>query len=176
MPNSATFSIHPIKSLLYTEVESGVWVDPFSGGVRLLPTEIINDLNQDIPADAHMDALDFLKSFADESVDGVLYDPPYSTRQVVECYRGYEIEVTKETTQSSWRAKHLDEIKRILKPGGKAICFGWNSNGVGKTRGFSMTKLLIIAHGGSKNDTICTVEIKKPALPTDSGNAAERTT
>ena len=68
--------------------------------------------------------------------------------------------MTMETTQSSWRARHLDEIARVLKPNGIALCFGWNSNGVGKTRGFEMQEVLIVPHGGSKNDTICTVERK----------------
>lgn len=108
-----------------------------------------------------MDALDFLKTFEDESVDVVLYDPPYSLRQVVECYKGYGKEVTKETTQSSWRARHLDEIQRILKINGKVLCFGWNSNGAGKKRGFEMKRVLLVPHGGSKYDTICTVEIKR---------------
>lgn len=33
-----------------------------------------------------MDALEFLKLFDDESVDVVLFDPPYSPRQVKEIY------------------------------------------------------------------------------------------
>jgi len=98
--------------------------------------------------------------FEDNSVDGVLYDPPYSLRQVVECYKSVGKEVTQETTQSSWRSRHIDEIKRILKPGGKAICFGWNSSGIGKTRGFELEEILLVAHGGSHNDTIVTVERK----------------
>ena len=32
-------------------------------------------------------ALEFLKKFEDKSVDIVLYDPPYSARQVSECYK-----------------------------------------------------------------------------------------
>ena len=63
-------------------------------------------------------------------------------------------------TKASWRAKHLDDIQRILKPNGLALCFGWNSNGVGKKRGFEIIEVLLVAHGGSKNDTICTVERK----------------
>lgn len=110
--------------------------------------------------DYHLDALDFLKMFPDNYADCVIYDPPYSLRQVSECYKGVGREVTMETTQSSWRARHLDEIARILKPNGVALCFGWNSNGVGKTRGFEMQEVLIVPHGGSKNDTICTVERK----------------
>ena len=161
MPNKETFSILPIKKLLSEEVREGLWIDPFSNGKRLIDTTIINDLNPDIPADYHMDALDFLKLFDSGSVDGVLYDPPYSLRQVVECYKGFGREVTQKTTQASWRSRHLDEIARILKPGGKAICFGWNSSGVGKTRGFELHRILLVPHGGSKNDTIVTVEYKK---------------
>ena len=40
------------------------------------------------------------------------------------------------------------------------MCFGWNSNGVGKVRGFEIIEILLIAHGGSHNDTIVTVERK----------------
>ena len=161
MPNKETFSILPIKTLLHEEVKDGLWVDPFSNGKRLALGSIINDLNPNIPADYHMDALDFLKTFDTASIDGVLYDPPYSLRQVVECYKGYGKTVTQETTQASWRSKHLNEISRILKPNGKVICFGWNSNGVGKTRGFKMHRILLVPHGGSKNDTIVTIETKE---------------
>ena len=164
MPNKSTFSIIPIAQLLKEEIHEGLWIDPFCGNFKIWHNKDIlfltNDLNPDIPAMYHMDALDFLKTFADNSVDGVLYDPPYSLRQVSECYKGVGVAVTSEITRSSWRSKHIDEIARILKPGGKAICFGWNSNGVGKTRGMKMAKVLLVPHGGSHNDTICTVEIK----------------
>jgi hypothetical protein len=79
----------------------------------------------------------------------------------VECYKSFGKVVTQETTQSSWRSKHLDEIKRILKPGGVCISFGWNSNGVGKKRGFDCIEILLVPHGGSHNDTMVIVEIKK---------------
>ena len=48
----------------------------------------------------------------------------------------------------------------ILKPGGFALSFGWNTNGVSKKRGFEIVEVLVVAHGGSKNDTLCTVERK----------------
>ena len=57
-------------------------------------------------------------------------------------------------------SKHLDEIKRVLKRGGICMCFGWNTNGVGMKRGFDMEEVLVVAHGGSKNDTLCTLERK----------------
>jgi len=40
------------------------------------------------------------------------------------------------------------------------LCFGWNSMGICKSRGFEMTRVLMVPHGGSRNDTVCTVEIK----------------
>lgn len=159
MPNSNTFMIPPIKEFVRRNLSGcKVIVDPFANSCKY--GTITNDLNPDFDTDYHMDALDFLKMIPAESADCVLYDPPYSLRQVSECYKSVGIAVTTETTQSSWRAKHLDEIQRILKPCGKVLCFGWNSNGVGKTRGFEMQEILLVAHGGSHNDTICTYEIK----------------
>ena len=38
------------------------------------------------------------------------------------------------------------------------------SNGIGKNRGFEMLEILLVPHGGSKNDTIVTVERKLPDL------------
>ena len=159
MPNSKTFKINPIKEFVEKYIDgASVVIDPFANDCKY--GTITNDLNPEYDTDYHMDALDFLKEIETESADVVLYDPPYSLRQVVECYKGFGKTVTQETTQSSWRARHLDEIKRILKPDGIALCFGWNSNGVGKTRGFEMIDVLLVPHGGSKNDTICTAERK----------------
>jgi len=159
MPNKNTFSIKPIKELLNKYIlPDEKWIDAFSNSSKL--ATITNDLNPEYNTDYHIDALDFFKMFEDNSIDGVLYDPPYSLRQVSECYKNVGIPVTMETTQSSWRRKHLDEISRIIKPNGKVVCFGWNSSGVGKTRGFKIEEILLVPHGGSHNDTICTVEIK----------------
>lgn len=88
MPNKWTFAIKPIDRLLREEMGKGVWVDPFAGVKS--PATITNDLNPERPTNYHMDALAFLKTFADNSVDGVLYDPPYSQRQVKECYDGIQ--------------------------------------------------------------------------------------
>lgn len=134
-------------------------IDPFANNSKI--ATVTNDLNPDFNTDFHLDAFDFLKMFDNNSIDVVLYDPPYSTRQVSESYKNVGKEVTALDISANWRKKHLDEIQRILKPNGIAICFGWNTNGVGKTRGFEMVEVLIVAHGGSHNDTLCTVEIKK---------------
>lgn len=159
MPNSNTFQIKPIKEFVERYVQNAeVIVDPFANNCKY--GTITNDLNPNFDTTYHLDALDFLKLIETESCDLVIYDPPYSLRQVKECYEGVGITVTAEHTKASWRAKHLDEIQRILKPNGYALCFGWNTNGVGMKRGFEMEEVLIVPHGGSKNDTLCTAEKK----------------
>ena len=159
MPNSKTFTIKPIKELLNRYITNGmIVVDPFANESKF--GTITNDLNPKFDTNYHLDALDFLKQINDNCTDIVLYDPPYSPRQIKECYDGIGITVTADDTKASWRAKHLDEIKRVLKPNGICISFGWNTNGVGKKRGFEIIEILIVPHGGSKNDTLCTVERK----------------
>lgn len=160
MPNKNTFDIKPIKELLANEVDnSKLWIDPFANKNKI--ATITNDLNPEYNTTHHMDALEFLKMFDDNSVDGVLYDPPYSPRQVSECYKHIGYNVTQETTRASFWGNHKKEISRIVKPGGKVITFGWNSGGIGMKYGFEIKHILLVPHGGWHNDTICTVEIKK---------------
>lgn len=166
MPNSRTFAIKPIRELVSSELVEGIILDPFANNssIKQFMTEkqkyISNDLDTQYETDYHLDALDFLGMFDDNSVDMILYDPPYSVRQVSECYRSLGRTVNMETTQSSYWTKQKKEVARILKPNGKVISFGWNSGGIGKTNGFKITRILLVPHGGIHNDTICTVEVK----------------
>jgi hypothetical protein len=162
MPNRWTFKIKPIAELLKREVVGGLWCDPFAG--QNSPAQITNDLRPDMPTKFHLPALEFLKQMKSNSFDGVLYDPPYSPRQVKECYDNIDIEGwdKKWDGRTTFWSETLDECARILKPNGKLIAFGWTSMGGGKSRGLVMQEILLVPHGGRKNDTIVTVEIKLP--------------
>ena len=100
------------------------------------------------------------EQFNNNSIDGVLFDPPYSPRQISECYKNVGRDVHMKDTQSSFYTERKQEVARIVKQGGIVISFGWNSGGIGKTLGFEIIEILLIAHGGAHNDTICTVEVK----------------
>lgn len=89
MPNSNTFSIPPIKKII-DKYAKGKIVDPFANSSKV--GTVTNDLDPQYDTDYHMDALDFLKMFEDNSVDTVLYDPPY-------CYD----ENTDLFTRSGWK-------------------------------------------------------------------------
>jgi hypothetical protein len=160
MPNKWTFTIKPIRELLEDEgCNQGMWCDPFAG--KNSPAEMTNDLNPDIRAKYHTDALTFLRQLKTGVYTGVLFDPPYSITQAAQCYRDFGTDKLKTSVANMGYWKQVkDEIARVLKPKGKVICFGWSSMGLGKGRGFEMQRILLVPHGGSKNDTIVTVETK----------------
>lgn len=157
MPNKNTFCIKAIRTVI-DKYACGKIIDPFANENRI--ANVTNDLDTQYDTDFHMDATDFLKTFDDNSVDTVLYDPPYSARQVSECYKKMGMTVNKETTQSSYWRKHREQIQRIVKPGGIVISCGWNSTGIGKKYGFEIIEILLVAHGSQHNDTIVTIEKK----------------
>lgn len=48
----------------------------------------------------------------------------------------------------------------MLPEGGVSISFGWNTAGLGKKNGMEIEEILIVSHGGNRNDTLVTVERK----------------
>jgi len=163
MPNKNTFEIKCIKRMINKYIcKSENSIDPFANKNKTADTT--NDLDAQYETDYNLDALDFLNKFSNKSVDLVLFDPPYSPRQVSECYKALGKTVNMETTQSSFWSKLKDQISLITDDNGIVISFGWNSNGIGLKRGFEIIEILIVAHGGNHNDTICVVERKKPTL------------
>jgi len=139
MPNKRTFTIKPIKEIIKKYESKGLTLDPF-------------------PFPYKEDCLEYLKRFENDSADVILFDPPYSPRQLKECYDNQGM-VLHDTKSSVW-AKWKDEIARVIEPNGICISFGWSTNGLGKCRGFEIVDILLVAHGGNHNDTICVVEKK----------------
>jgi DNA modification methylase len=157
MPSRWTFNIKPIAELLENEMSDGLWVDPFAG--KNSPADITNDLNPELDTDYTKKADDFLSMFDENEVDGgILLDPPYNATQLKRLYDDLDIDVEQDDTNSKFYAKPRNHAERILSEGAKAISFGWNSVGVGKTRGFEKQEILLVCHGSSRNDTIVVVE------------------
>lgn len=162
MPSPQTFSIKPIGALLDRWLaDRTVIVDPFSSSSRR--AQWCNDLN---PAhcETPMDAEAYCQWFAAQGgvADAVLFDPPYSPRQVSEVYKSIGLAVSTTETQNGRLYKRVrDALDAILCPGGVAISCGWNSAGFGTTRGYTIEEILLVAHGGAHNDTIVVVERKK---------------
>ncbi len=139
MPSHQTFTIKPFKELIEKELGSE-YIDPF-------------------PYPFKQDAIEYLKTIEDNSENYLVFDPPYSQRQLREMYDNNGLSLDNPMNNSYW-ANCRKEISRIIKKNGKVISFGWNSNGIGKKYGFEITKIVLVAHGSQHNDTIATVEMK----------------
>jgi len=162
MPSGATFSIKPIKEFVSRWTKGRqVIVDPFARNSKI--ATITNDLNPETEAKYHLDALTFCDLMIKEKVQAslVIFDPPYSARQISECYQGIGRKVTMEDTQSGKLYRLVKNgLDKILMNDGIALSFGWNSGGFGKNRGYQMQEILLVNHGGPHNDTICVAERK----------------
>jgi hypothetical protein len=157
MPNSNTFSIRPIRDLIqkYHHQNS---IDPFANSNKI--ASVTNDIDPQFKTDYNLDATEFLKLLPSSSVDLVLYDPPYSPRQISEVYKKFGISVNMQTTQSKYWSDQKKEISRITTLNAICITCGWNSGGIGAKYGFDIIEILLVPHGGWHNDTIVTVERK----------------
>jgi hypothetical protein len=154
MPSIWTFSMKPIAPLFEKYGVGENWVDPFAG--EKSPAQYTNDI-EGRGAGSQMDALEYLGTLRDDSVDGVLFDPPYSVEQ---CLRKYTPKHNGTAGRAEYWARRKDEIMRIVKSGGMAISFCWDSTGIGKKRGFEIVEIMLLCHGACHNDTIITVEKK----------------
>jgi hypothetical protein len=162
MPNRDTFSIPPIARFLAKELEGrATVVDPFARNAKV--GTITNDLNPKTDADHHMKADDFIQMLIDKGVraDAVLIDPPYSPHQVKECYESIGLDVTTKDTQTSRTMSIINGLaSQVLRPGGIAISFGWNSTGLGMKNGMRKLSVHLVPHGSALRDTIIVVEEK----------------
>ena len=163
--NKDTFSCPPIGHfVLDYRKQARVSVDPFARNKNWFT--YTNDLNPETSAQYHMDAEEFLKMLAGKGVkaDLGIVDPPYSPRQISESYKGIGKEVTTQDTQNARLYKRVrDAMDLIIPVGGIVLSFGWNSNGMGKNRGYEIIEVMIVAHGAAHNDTICMAERKLAA-------------
>lgn len=162
MPNKDTFRIIPIYDLICEYIDDRkIWVDPFVGSNPFASYCLwTNDLNLQIPATHHLESLEFLSKIETGVCDGVFFDPPYSPRQISECYKSVGLIPNMEDTQASFWGDRKKEVARIVRSGGIVITCGWNSGGIGKSLGFKIEEVLLVPHGGWHNDTIVVVERK----------------
>ena len=144
MPNHRTFEIKPIQEFIKENVGSD-YIDPF-------------------PYPFKEDAITFLKKIKTNSKLSLVFDPPYSQRQLKEMYHKNGLSLDHPMNNSYW-TNCKKEIARIIKPKGKVISFGWNSGGIGKKNNFKIEKILLVNHGSQHNDTICTLEVKAISEP-----------
>ncbi len=163
MPTADTFSAEPIGRFVQRYLaESSVSVDPFARNNQWATYR--NDLNPATAAEFHMPAVDFLAMLAARGIlcDLALFDPPYSPRQIKDCYSTMGLVCEQTDTQSAKLCADVrDVLSSILLPNAIVLSFGWNSVGMGKKHGFEIIEAMLVCHGGAHNDTICIAERRR---------------
>ena len=159
--NHNTFDIPSIRAFVFYYLgKSNISVDPFARNKDW--ATYTNDLNPDTKAQHHLPAFEFLKMMKSTNTnpDLVIFDPPYSIRQLKECYESAGIRFNQEMSQSFHWGKEKEIIDDILPSGGIVLSFGWNSSGMTRSKGYTIEEILMVCHGGAHNDTICLAERK----------------
>lgn len=151
MPRAWTFQMPKLRTWVESRLEGKV-LNLFGGVTKLTPPPggsiITNDINPDLKSDLALDAYDLVQWASWDSqgkFDTVIFDPPYTAYQAVHTYNGKK-------AQDVTHAR--DIVEYTLRPGGRVISLGFNSTGMGASRGFEKEGLLLVNGGGSHNDII----------------------
>lgn len=155
-----TYLKQPLRKYTFEAPKIKQWVEErcygktlnlFSGNTKLNCNEVRVDCDKTMMADFYMDALKFAGE-TKEKFDVIILDPPYSYRKSMEKYNG--------NIASPFR-QLKDSIQKILKEKGRIITFGYHSTCMGNKRGFQLTEVCLICHGGAQHDTIAIVEERR---------------
>ena len=141
-------------------------LDPFARNQRL--ATITNDLNPEFSTSYNLEANDFLELMLEEygpnSVDMILFDPPYNATLLKEHYDDIGAKLELWQCQNPWgRAKSA--ARSLLKVGGYYMQLGYYSKGLNsKTEfknGFKLIDGCLLSGSSLKNDIIVIVEQKE---------------
>ena len=155
--NDEVFKVKPIERLINKETKEGLWIDPLAGNSKI---GVTNDINPKFNTNYHKDVLEFLKDYEDNSVDGVLFNPPSNPADIKKTYDSIGKKLNKHDASASFYSDIKKEISRVLKPNGKVITVSENSGGCGAKNGFEIQQILMVMYGDQRNDTFCVVDRK----------------
>lgn len=145
-----TFEYTPAREFVESSL-SGRVLNACAGKTRLSHDgEIIrNDLNPERDADTHHDVAEVAARFEPLSFDTVVFDPPFDEKQAQSKYDGLH-------AGDVYAA--LKGFNEIVRPGGKVICFGWNSWGMRSFNAFEREHTQLLQRGPIHRDVIVTVD------------------
>ncbi len=154
-----TYIKQPPKKYTFEQPKLKKWIEKwckgkvlnlFAGKVKLNVDEYRVDIDRNVPADHHGEALEFIKS-TNKRFDTIILDPPYNIRKARELYNGQYIGSFK---------KIKEALPRVMNNGCRVIHLGYSSVGMSKSRAFKKIAICLVCHSGDHNDTICVVEDK----------------
>jgi len=163
-----TFDIPSVGQLLGRYVNGGKgWADPFAANSRF--AEWRNDLNPKSHAKYHMEAEEFIRTVLPDDLNGIIFDPPYSKRQISECYAGIGLKATQEDTSELFYNRVKRAFEGKVRPGGYCISMGYSTRGV---YGWEDVEMLdVVANNDGAYDILVLVQRKPPVAKIESFDA-----
>ena len=144
-----TFEVPSIRKWVEENVEGRV-LNLFAGVTKLACDEVRVDSNPEMPADFHMDALDYVQSEVQRGdFQTFLLDPPYAYRKSMTKYQGH--------VMSNFKLLK-NAIIEVVEEGNVVITFGYHSVCMGQKYNFFQEHLLVLGHGGAQHDTLAIKE------------------
>ena len=174
--NSEPFSNNHVRKIIDRHIrrcfsdcvpDDIIMIDPFARNSFTTREHycITNDLNEEMPTGFHLEANDFLEVMLDKlgpgSVDLIVFDPPYTLRQLRDLYENIGADLEIWQVQNMWgRAK--DAAAKLLRTNGFFISLGYHTHGLGRYRGFQKEEIHIMEsfHSPDAYDILVTVERK----------------
>jgi predicted nucleic acid-binding Zn-ribbon protein len=115
------------------------------------------DMDENADADLHIDFRNLPEYLDTESVDAIVYDPPYSHHQAVSKY-GVDLE---DDGFYYYDQSVMELFDRLLKPGGIYIQFGYTTAGMPSDYGYEVAGVSLYNKLGQQNDYLG-VALRKP--------------
>ena len=147
-----TFQYHAARSIVREEMQGRV-LNACAGKTQLNHDgEIVrNDLNPAREADMHVDVCEIADHLNRQSFDTVIFDPPFDEKQAETNYDGMH-------AKDVYAA--LEQFNQLVRPGGKVVCFGWNSWGMRSFPAFERSRTTLLQRGPIHRDVIVTVDVR----------------
>lgn len=129
--------------------------------VRHAGEVVRNDANPDRPADYHRDVNNLGEVLEPSSFDTIIHDPPWSNRQAMVSYEGFQAGEVGETMRL---------YNRLLRPGGRVIGLGFTTTLMPKKYGYDRLELAIFCPIGRGDDYLGAVDEKTNRVLTEWSN------
>jgi hypothetical protein len=158
-----------IDRMMWKTKGEGLGVDGFAreSFVNDLQCFLTNDLNPAFATDYNMEWKDFGQFIKDRTLQGfrgpdlVFFDPPYSLRQLKDCYNGIGKDLDLWQTQNMWR-DGKDAIASCMPVGSRVVSLGWSTAGFGQKRGFEKVAVYVFEQAAREDrySLLLTIEEK----------------
>ncbi|WP_232702216.1 hypothetical protein [Halobacterium wangiae] len=114
-----------------------------------------NDLDEDHPADTHLDVHDLPDVYGPDSFDTIVFDPPWSGFQAGDKYQGGDV---------NWTREQKEGFDRMLRPRGRVIQLGYSASCMPSDLGYRRDAVAVFAPFGRRKVFVGVVDEQRPQL------------